>query len=280
MNTIVLLTVLVLALGGALLWDRFSQQRHVARLAQKMDAPVVAGPAGVICHGDLPPGNVPHRITGALVVSAEQFVFAGQRVADFDVTVPLTAIRWVGVRTNVTPKWTRMIETRALVVHLETDAGWRVYTFTDGQPEELGRRLAEAAGVPLHNVGTAYEDFGPVYAGRLELDSAGGWRVLDRVDFADLPPDWDSFRNTLYLAPDRLLYDWQHPVLVADMRQVDAYSAGHMGNPFDEELLRVEYETPDGTLHVAGFLVRDAADWADEIAGLMEPSPEISMKNE
>jgi hypothetical protein len=268
---LVLLGLLAASLVAVMWWDGFSQRAHVARLQREWsDARSVDfGPVGVIVHGDRPSGNVPNRFFGAIGIVDGGFVLVGQRVDQYDVDLPLAAVRWVGLRTNIIPKGRRMVEQRVLVIHLETAFGWRVYACTEGQPEAFAQALATAAGLPLHDVGTGYEDYGPVYAAWLARDAAGGWQVVagDDLNLDDPPPEWDSYSNTLYLAPDRLLYDWEHPILVSDILSVEVYPQGHALNPFTEDLLQIVHTTAPGLTQSAGFLVRDAADWADEIEG-------------
>jgi hypothetical protein len=170
---IVFIILLMIGLAAALFWDRRSQDQHVARTGEAWAAAheITLGPVGTICHGDRPPGLQP-RIFGALALTADRLLFAGQRVTDYDLDAPPDWVRWVGVRTNIEPKGRRMFRRRGLVVHLETPDGWRVYTFTDlRDPQAFAAGLAALTGLEMHDIDTAYEDFGPAPARFLRQDA-------------------------------------------------------------------------------------------------------------
>lgn len=262
----------IIGLAAALVWDRRTQADYMARMGRAWtDAghTLALGPFGAICHGDRPHG-FQHRIYGALVLTPERLLFAGQRVHTYDLDAPPEWVRWIGVRTNIEPKGRRMFERRGLLVHLETPDGWRVYTFTElAGPEDIAQQIAAQCGLDMHDIGTAYEDFGPAPAQYVRLGPGDTWTpaVPDQLDPAALPPDWDGLACTLYLAPDRLLFDWRHPVLLAALHRVDAYPVGHPRNPFDLDLLRIEVDQVGAGPQIVGFVVDNAGDWADEIAG-------------
>ncbi len=263
---LLVLTLLLVIVAGALIWDRHTQREYVARVqADWQDAgrSITAGPVGVICHGSRPPGITTERLLGALGVAGDHLLFTGNRSAAFDLDAPLAAIRWIGLRTHVKVSWNRRIESRVLRVHLELPGGWRVYTFADGPVEVFAQQVADACGLPVQDVGEGFEDFGPAPAVYLVHDAAGDWvpALAGSLDLTTPPPDWDGLRHTLYLAPDRLLFDWAHAIPLADVRRVSLYAQGDALNPFDHSLLRVDY-TRGGTPRAAGFLLHHGGDWA------------------
>ncbi|MBN1565708.1 MAG: hypothetical protein JXA10_17825, partial [Anaerolineae bacterium] len=243
-------------------------QRHVGRIRQQWqsaDQTVTLTPIRTICHGHYPPGPTTERIVGALGVVDGALTFRGQRADALDFATPLTAIRWIGQRTLVKHSWNRRLEWPELIIHAETEAGWRVYTFTEGPITALATRLAELVELNVQEIGEAFEDFGPHPAIHLIEDAAGAWqRCTDpAVDLDDLPEEWDGIDHTLYLTPDRLLYDWSNAIPLTSIRRVDVYPPqGDSRNPFDLPLLRLEWADEANTRRVVGFLTRAAGDWA------------------
>ena len=269
---IIILAILVLA--GLLAGDTYLQRGHVTRVAadwMHAGRTIQVAPVGVICHGDRPASERSKRVFGALGVVDGALVFLGHRSHAYDFTVLLAALRWIGLRTQVRHSGHRVLESRELVIHVDQPDGWRVYTFTDGQPPQYAPSFAEAAGLPLHNIGTGYEDFGPAPAAYLVRDELGRWqqRSDDAPDPEFLPPDWDAAHNALYLAPDRLLFEWRNPIRLDQVQQVDALTG--QSSPFDKDLLTLVY-TVEGVLHTAGFLVHEADTWAEVIRDGIEPA--------
>ncbi len=264
-----LIILAILVIGGVLAWDQITQVRHVGHIRQtwtSADRNIAIPPIRSICHGKYPPGPMTTRIVGALGVVDGALTFTGQRADTFDFTTPLDAIRWVGLRTLVKHSWSKRIEWPELIIHAETPASWHVYTFTEGPVTAFAKRLAEMTHLDLHEIGESYEDFGPFPAIHLIEDAAGEWarRTDPAVDLANLPPEWDGLDHTLYLAPDRLLYDWANPILLAHIERVDVYAPQGTSrfNPFDLPLLRIEHTNSAGDRQVAGFLTHTAGDWA------------------
>jgi hypothetical protein len=273
---IVLILIAITVVGGALVWDYAAQTQHVSRTRgawMAADRAVTIPPIRTICHGHYPPGPMTERIVGALGVVDDALTFTGQRADTFDFAAPLGAIRWVGLRTVVKRSWNRRVEWPELVIHAELAAGWRVYTFTEGPITALAGRVAEIAGLDLHQIGERFEDFGPLPAIYLVEDAAGQWqRITDlAVDLETLPDTWDGLDYTLYLAPDRLLYDWRTAIPLAGIQRVDVYAqrGASKFNPFDLPLLRIVYTDAAGARQVAGFLVANAGDWAGVLENLI-----------
>lgn len=266
---IALLVLLLAIIGAALAWDLLAQRRHVLRTVAawtRAGQTVQAGPLGTISRGDLlarPPG---YRAFGTLAVVGGRLVFAGHRTNALDSAVPLEVVRWIGLRTRVKTAWNRRIETPELVVHSEEADGWHVTAFIEGPLEAFAAQLGALTGLPVQVVGEAYEDFGPAPAVYVVPEGEKGWRpgVAGQPDPRALPPDWMETARWLYLAPDRLLFDRTHTILLARIRRVVVTERGvrPKENPFGDNLLRVEYEDASGARCVAGFVVRNAGDWA------------------
>lgn len=263
--SIELIILAIIILGGILLGDQLTQRRHIARARQQWHSDAASPVIGTICHGHYPLSTIPTRIFGALGLVDEQITFSGHRADTFDFTLPVTAIRWIGLRTIVKLSWTRRIEWPELVIHADTSDGWRVYTFTEGAVTPLAERIATTAGLTVHVMGEVFEDFGPTRAIYLIQDHDGQWQRVTppAVNLTDPAPEANLHTHQLYLAPDRLLYDWRHAIPLAQIQRVDVYARRDLSadNPFDDPLLRIEYER-DGAAQIAGFLVEHAGDWA------------------
>ncbi len=263
---IALLTVLLIAVGGGLWWDRQSQRAHARRLGETWtrDRRVIAPPVGVICRGDRPSVLGRDTVLGALGAADDRVIFEGQRRADYNLDAPLAWLRWIGLGVRVKVSWNRRIEYPMLRLHLETPEGWRAYTFSDGPVEEVGRAIARAAGLRLEEIGEAREDFGPAPTVYLKRDEAGRWRASEPAAFKldHIPPGWDGLSQTLYLAPGRLVYDWRVLFALDALRRVDVFPPGHEENPFPQHLLRLEYDTPGAARALAAFPLFNAGDWA------------------
>lgn len=266
---IALLVLLLAAIGAALAWDLLAQRRHVVRTAAawaRAGQTVQVGPLGTISRGDLLARTPGHRAFGTLAVVGGRLVFAGHRTNALDSAVPLEAVRWIGLRTRVKTAWNRRIETPELVIHSEEADGWHVTAFIEGPVEAFAAQLGALTGLPVQAVGEAYEDFGPAPAVYVVPEGDKGWRlaVAGQPDPRALPPDWMETARWLYLAPDRLLFDRMHAIPLARIRRAVVTERGARPgeNPFNDNLLRVEYEDVSGARCAAGFVVRNAGDWA------------------
>ncbi len=226
-------------------------------------------PIGTIGHADRLSTRPGERVFGALGVVDDQLVFSGHRSGMLDFAVPLESLRWVGLRTRVKTAWSRRIETPELIVHADHDRRWRVYAFIEGTLAAFASQLGDMAGLPVHEMGEVFEDFGPAPAIRLARDPRHGW-VSDRPDQPDpynLPGRWDEEAGSLYLAPDRLLFNGTGAIPLAHIQEVAVYERGAAPekNPFAENMLCVSYEDDGGATHTNAFLVRNAGDWAGVI---------------
>ncbi len=266
---IALLVLLLIVIGAALAWDLLAQRRHIARMTSAWThagQTVQAGPLGTISRGDRLARVLRDRAFGMLAVVGGRLVFAGHRTDALDRAVPLEAVRWIGLRTRVKTAWNRRIETPELVIHSEETDGWHVTAFIEGPLEAFAAQLGALTGLPVHAVGEAFEDFGPAPAVYVVPEGEGRWRpaVASQPDPYALPPGWMEAALWLYLAPDRLLFDRTHAIPLARVRRAVVTERGvrPAENPFDENLLRVEYEGAEGVRCVAGFVVRNAGDWA------------------
>jgi hypothetical protein len=204
------------------------------------------GPVGAMCHGLHPRRAYGRGLFGAAGLAAEALVFDGQHSSACNARIPLEQIQRLSLVTVALPAGR---QTRAFAVHHDSPDGWRVAVFSGESVPDLAEALSAESAVPLHDAGEGQDDFGPARATRMIQDIYGEWT-----------PDREGM---LYLAPDRLLFEWREAIPLATMARLDVY---HSGGRRAEALLRVEYAAPDGAHQVGGFLVDHAGRWAEAIA--------------
>jgi hypothetical protein len=252
-----LLVLLFGALGvsgaGGVWWLYRAQRRHVVRVQTdwvRAGQIVRYGPVGASCYGQRPRGLYNQEVFGALGITDGRFVFTGHRSSRFDASIPLGSIHRIGLTTLPVQAGTLSTRKRALAVHYDSPDGWRVGIFVTKELAEVAQALAEESGLPIHDSGGERDDYGPAHATRMAEDVYGDWT-----------PDREG---DLYLAPDRLLFNWRDPILLDGIRRLDVI-ARRSFNPLAPDLLRVEHGTADGKPHVTGFVVRRARRWAEAI---------------
>ncbi|HVO70259.1 MAG TPA: hypothetical protein VMT24_09445 [Aggregatilineaceae bacterium] len=252
-----LLVLLVGALGasgaGRMWWLYRAQRRYVASVQTewvRAGQIVHYGPVAASCLGQRPSAVYSRDVFGALGITDGRLVFSGRRSSRFDASIPLASIHRIGLTTLPVQAGTLSTRKRALAVHYDSPDGWRVGVFVTKEPPEIAQALANESGLPVHDSGGERDDCGPAHATRMLEDVYGDWT-----------PDRDG---VLYLAPDRLLFNWRDPILLDDIRRLDVVTKRSV-NPLAPDLLRVEHETADGEPHVTGFVVRRARRWAEAI---------------
>ncbi|MBN1964980.1 MAG: hypothetical protein JW910_10050 [Anaerolineae bacterium] len=244
--------------GGAWWWlERRAQRAHVIRVRTdwvRAGRIVHVGPVGATCYGTRPRRIYRSGHFGALGLADEQVVFTGHRQNRHDVRIPFDELNWVGIRPIRISAGRTTIERRALILHRDSPSGWYVVACLLDDAPAFIEALEQASGITPAPQSDRREDFGPSRATRLIEDIYGAWHT-DR-------------RDALYLAPDRLLFDWRQPVLLADIRRLDVITRGGWSdlNPLGTDLLRIETAGPDGAPQAVGFVVRRARRWAEEIA--------------
>lgn len=245
---------------GRLWWVRRAQRRHVIRVRTEwVRAGLIVrfGPVGAVCFGTVPRRTYAPGVFGALGIAHGRLVFDGHDSAAANMRVPLDAIRRLGLTTISVLVGRVPVSRRALAIHFDSPDGWRVATVAADAPQAIAQALGDECGLPIHDSGAARDDYGPARSMRLFQDIYGEWS-----------PDREA---DLYLAPDRLLFNWRDPIPLTAIRRLDVYSRGGLDElrPWREDLLRIEYGTPDdapdGGYDTVGFGLRGASDWADAI---------------
>lgn len=231
-------------------------EAHVNRIRTawvRAGAWVRYGPVAVTCLGQYPRRTYGRGVLGAAGIVDDALLFTGQRSHVWDARLPLAAVRRVSL---ITVRLRLGRRARALTVHGDTPDGWRVMTLIGPALADLGAALAGACDLPLHDAGDGRDDFGPDRALRLLQDIYGEWHA-DRA-------------GTLYLAPDRLLFDWRAVTSLAALQRLDVYQMG-----WGKTLLRVTYAGADGAPQVEGFAVREAGRWAEALVRQMDVPLEV-----
>lgn len=258
------MTELLLALAGALglgglsgLWlTRRAQRAHIidtrtawVRAGQR----VRFGPVGVVCFAHPPQTTYTRGLFGALGITEGQLVFEGHRDHRADLRLPLTHIQRIGLCSVAVRAGRTASRKRALSIHHQGPDGWRVTTIISDDPQDSAAALSDACDLPVHDSGITRDDFGPADTTRMAQDVYGDWS-----------PDRDG---VLYLAPDRLLFNWRDAIPLDTIERLDVLTRGtwHDRLPLAEALLRVERTAPDGARAVTGFVLRRADDWASAI---------------
>lgn len=235
--------------GGGWWWQRRRRRAHVIRVRTawvRTGLVVRYGPVGVVCHGLRPRCTYGRGVSGAAGIAGDALTFEGQGRSAFNMRVALEQVQRLSLVTIALPASRRA---RALAVHYDSPDGWRVATFSGQDIPELAGALSGACALPLHDAGEGRDDFGPARATRMIQDIYGEWT-----------PEREG---ALYLAPDRLLFEWREAMPLAAMARLDVYHGG--GGRRAGALLRVEYAAPDGAHQAAGFLVDHAGRWAEAI---------------
>lgn len=204
------------------------------------------GPVSAVCTASLP-GWSGGGIDGALGLVDGGLIFAGRRAAACDGYLPFETLRWVGLRRARGWAW----GSRRLAVHAERSGRWHVAVFALDEAAACAEALAAHAGLPLQDAGAGREDFGPDEALRLAEDVYGEWHA--------------EREGTLYLAPDRLLFDWRDAIALDTIEQVDVVARGPQARGRDA-LVRVQHAVGEDAFDVAGFAVPRAGVWAEAIA--------------
>jgi hypothetical protein len=210
-------------------------------------------------------------ISGALGLVDQHLVFVGRTGGEE--WIPFDQIRWIGARSVMVPYGDGYARADALIVHYEERGIWYVGAWVSEWRQALGKALGEETGLPVHSYGSEREDYGPARAACLIQDVYGRWHPFS--DGARLPDAdgisaerLDADQGELYLAPDRLLFNRRHSIHLAQVRRADVFEPGvplAELNPFHEDLLRIEYESPEQQHAVIGFLVRGGGGWASAI---------------
>lgn len=258
------MTELLLALAGALglgglsgLWlTRRAQRAHIidtrtawVRAGQR----VRFGPVGVVCFAHPPQTTYTRGLFGALGITEGQLVFEGHRDHRADLRLPLTHIQRIGLCRVAVRAGRTASHKRALSIHHQDPDGWRVTTIISDDPQDIAAALSDICDLPVHDSGTARDDYGPTDTTRMTQDVYGDWF-----------PDREG---VLYLAPDRLLFNWRDAIALDTIERIDVLARGTWRDrlPLAESLLRIEHGAPDGARDVTGFVLRRADDWAGAI---------------
>lgn len=241
---------------GVMWWQQRGQQAHVNRVRTewvRAGQIVRLGPVGATCLDLHPRRTYSGGIFGALGIVERQIMFDGHRHHTYNLNLTFDRLQRIGLTTVPVIIGRTMNRRRVLALHYDGPDGWRVATFLLDAPVEFANALGDQTGLPVRDSGQARDDYPPARAIRMIQDIYGEWQ--------------EDREGELYLAPDRLLFSGREPIPLAAIRRLDIFQQASV-NPLSADLLRVEYDTPDGDydFETTGFLVRRADKWAEEIA--------------
>ncbi len=244
--------------GAAYLHERRAYQDFILRTRtawMRAGHVIHFGPVAATCYGRSPQKSYTAGcVYGALALMDGHLEFSGYKHKMFNVRIAFEVLKWVGIRRVTISSGDNPSTQDALVVHYDSPAGWRVYTWTiPGDLEGFARELSTKADLPVQHYGTKREDFGPSGVTRMAQDIYGVWSK-DRG-------------GDLYLAPDRLIFGGRHQIPLHQIRAVNVISKGGWSdlNPFASELLQIEYNDQEGKAQTTAFLVRASETWARAI---------------
>jgi hypothetical protein len=213
-----------------------------------------------------------YATVGVIGVADDRVIFV-RRGGQNEMFIPLDRLCWIGTYPITLKQGKTTVNRPALVLHHEDGDRWYVSVFVIRDQSlitSLLNTLEQQTGlIAMHG----RMDFGPHSAQRMSQDIYGQWQTAasDGVawSLAAQPSvmDFGGLSGQLYLSPDRLIYNGKPIIHLVQIRQVELYEQGglHKLNPFNEELLRIEYDQDDQH-HVTGFLVRSGRKWAEALA--------------
>ncbi len=247
------ISLFVLLVAGILIG---LHRAHLRRLKQGWEAAkrrIQFGPVGAGMSTLRSRQKDSHGVTfGALAIVDGQLIYTGTFGHLYNVAVPADHIHWIGLQ-KVNPSRT----ISRVIVHFEGPGGWQVYTFHPRSWRAFADALGAVTGLALQEappLAEALRGLQPVQATRMTQNVYGQWQ-----------PD---FSDTLYLAPDRLLFAWQNPIMLGEIRELDFYDRpGFLDtlNPFAPDLLRITWER-DGANHVTAYQWGSARTWGEALA--------------
>jgi hypothetical protein len=247
--------VVVICVGlGSLLVDLYRKQQfvHKQRVAIRMQTlwsgNLQWGPSGAYCYGLYPKAHYTtssRRYYGTLALVDSKLQFVGYRKHDWDINIPFDQILGLGARSLPLHKKNRTSYQDSLQVHVEQNGEWRVYIFTVDSPKDIIREIQVGRTIPVE----------PAMKELTEME------VVTQAN-QDVYGQWhEAQKGELYIAPDRLVFNWRSLILFEQIRQVGLIDRGGL-NPFSKDLVRIEYED-QGQTRVIGFLLHMADDWAN-----------------
>lgn len=183
-----------------------------------------------------------------------------------DLTIPLDAIEWMGSHRIMVETGKNAVQKMALVVHYQqptfdysisnepNGSLWRVAAFITAQNHDILTRLSQLTGLKYVALPRSRYDFGPFDATRMQQDIYGQWE--------------GTVRRPLYLAPDRLLFDFRHAIHLRNLRTIEVVTREHklISLPGSESLLRLTYLDHTGNQQMIAYLLRYAPAMAEALS--------------
>jgi hypothetical protein len=261
--------------------DRKKRQTLAAARArwQAEGKPIGFPPQWADYYGSEPREQCQWSASGALYFGHDCLIFGWIGKHMEELRVPFQAMRWIGTHSVIIKAERSGIEKDVLVVHYEQDGAWQVGTWGVNARAGMVQAISQSSGLPMHLLGDQRVDYGPAPTTCFLRDGSGAWQP---VAVARLLPDVPASpfstltisQGSLYLAPDRLLFDYRYTIPLAQMRRVDiaALDTPPEERPApDHALLWIEF-TGDSQLYTVGFLLQEPERW---VAILARRAPDI-----
>lgn len=218
--------------------------------------PVRASCCPVRQHGD----TIIVSSSGVVGLVDDQLIYRGTFSRSCDISLPYDKIHWISKRPVTPPKRGAKEKTVAVQVDTMGPGGWQAYQFRLRDWMWFADALHNATNLPIRSGAPV---FGPgpltsVQATRMTQNVLGSWQT-DAV-------------GQLYLAADRLLFEWTDVIMLDRITALDLYDRYVLPEPLraldvlTQDLLRIEYTGPHGDRQVIGFQVAHARQWGDAIA--------------
>ncbi|MBI5958582.1 MAG: hypothetical protein HY866_07605 [Chloroflexi bacterium] len=213
--------------------DAWTQQA-VADWRQKYDF-VVFSPTQSHYYGDLSQRDNSVGIDDGVIGAADgKIIFASRKSSTFELSFPFAILHQLShPDTTAHPRMKHYYSFAGhLTIHCERADRWHIHLFDLAflpafitALEPFGLSLAEGD-----------YDLGPIQALRLEQNIYGHWET--------------KHTTTLYLTPDRVLYDWRTAIHFAQLRGVGIMLRP---GPLGKQFLRVDYINENNSPHSVGF---------------------------
>jgi hypothetical protein len=196
---------------------------------------VVAGPLPAYYYRDwqhrepdfLPEPGVLALLTGA---RGSNVVFLATGEAGIVLNILLEDIHYLGRASAHIYQW------YGISLYGPGYGGWQIYTFGLSKQPEFLKLLQQVSGLTI----AAHQDLGPVEAQSYRQDVYGVW--------------WPGEDCRIYLAPDRLLYDWHTSILLDHIRELTLMPVPKTHWPVNK-LLRITYLREGEGLQTVGYVL-------------------------
>jgi hypothetical protein len=200
-----------------------------------------ASPADAVYYGKLDLAQSPLPTLGRLSIQNTWLVFVQAHGEQTPVIgLPLSEIRWICHQNMSMQERDTLAKQDMLTLHCVSGKQWGVYTFASPQAEQLARTIQTNSGA---NYNSHYMLYGPSEIAVRQQNIYGQWSKRKK-------------KVVLYLAPDRLLFNWQSWIELQDIQRLAL---------LPDNSIKINYRSPKGGLRMVGLELKhdQAILWAD-----------------